>query len=416
MRFETVPLAEAEGAILAHGVRAGGKLFKKGRTLIPADLALLAASGVTTLTVARIEADECPEDAAAARIAEALTGTGLTRGAAFTGRVNLYADDHGLAVLDGAAIEAINLVDESVTVATLKPFAVVAKGDMVATIKIIPFAALERAVSTAAAEAGRAPIRIAPFTAKRAALISTQLPGQKPALLDKNRTALDIRMKELGGAVISEARVAHDAAAVAAALNAAPGEADIVFVFGASAITDRRDVIPAAIVEAGGQVVHFGMPVDPGNLLLLGERQGRPVVGLPSCARSPKLNGFDFVLQRLCADVPVAARDIMRMGVGGLLQEISSRPQARETELSIMRAPRIGAVVMAAGLSSRMGANKLLAQWRGKPLIRFAVEAATRSQAKPVIIVTGHEKEKIEAALKGLDRSASRIIRAMPRA
>jgi molybdenum cofactor cytidylyltransferase len=131
--------------------------------------------------------------------------------------------------------------------------------------------------------------------------------------------------------------------------------------------------------------------------------RGRPVVGLPSCARSPKINGFDFVLQRLFAGIEVTGQDIMRMGVGGLLQEIPSRPQPRDVEHMPLRAPRIAALVLAAGLSSRMGSNKLLQEWRGKPLLRWVVEAALASDAQPVIVVTGNEASKIQAALKGLD-------------
>ena len=102
-----------------------------------------------------------------------------------------------------------------------------------------------------------------------------------------------------------------------------------MIVFGASAITDRRDVIPAALVAAGGEIEQFGMPVDPGNLLLIGRIAGKPFLGAPGCARSAKENGFDWVLQRMLADIPVSARDIRRMGSGGLLMEIVSRPQPR---------------------------------------------------------------------------------------
>ena len=81
-------------------------------------------------------------------------------------------------------------------------------------------------------------------------------------------------------------------------------------------------MIPAAIVACGGEIDHFGMPVDPGNLMLMGRIGAVPVLGLPGCARSPKVNGFDWVLRRLLAGLPVDAADIMRMGVGGLLAEI----------------------------------------------------------------------------------------------
>jgi len=404
MRFGTVPLGEAEGAILVHSVRAGGRLIKKGRVLAREDLAQLAEGQISRVTVARLEPGDVAEDIAATRVARALAGAELRLGAAFTGRINLYAQKAGVVMLDRAKLDALNLIDESVTAATLPPYAMVAPGEMVATVKIIPFAAPQAAVEKAVATASAAPIRVEPFKAMKVALVSTELPGQKASLLDKNRSALEARLVPLTGKLIFERRVAHDSAAVAAALRAGENAgAELLLVFGASAITDRRDVIPAGIGEAGGTISHFGMPVDPGNLLLLGDLHGKPVVGLPSCARSPKVNGFDFVLQRLFAGLTVTAADLMRMGVGGLLQEIPTRPQPRDAEHAPLRAPRIAAVILAAGLSSRMGSNKLLAEWRGKPLLRWTLEAALNSDAKPVIIVTGHESAKIEAALAGLD-------------
>jgi molybdenum cofactor cytidylyltransferase len=403
MRFFNLPPAEAEGCILVHSLRAGGRLLKKGRVLGKGDVQQLLDAGISSIAVARLEAGDVPEDAAAARIASALAGGGARVGAAFTGRSNLYAANSGIVVFDPETIDAINGIDESITVATLPPFASVNPGEMIATVKIIPYAAPSAAVESASRTALGA-IRVAAFSPMRVALISTFLEGQKPALLDKNRGALDARLAPLGGQIIFERRVAHRTEPLShALLDAAAQHPDIYFVFGASAIADRRDIIPSAIVSAGGEIQHFGMPVDPGNLLLLARLNGVPAIGLPSCARSPKTNGFDFVLQRIFAGLPVSGREIMLMGVGGLLQEIPSRPQPRDAVHSTLRAPRIGAIVLAAGLSSRMGANKLLQEWRGKPLLRWTVEAALASEARPVIVVTGYEASNTEAALRGLD-------------
>jgi molybdenum cofactor cytidylyltransferase len=162
-------------------------------------------------------------------------------------------------------------------------------------------------------------------------------------------------------------------------------------------------VIPAAVEQVGGTLEHFGMPVDPGNLMLVASAQGRPVLGAPGCARSPKENGFDWILMRLLAGLPVQREDITGLGVGGLLMEIVTRPQPRAKEEK-ETAKRIAAVVLAAGRSTRMGAvNKLIADIGGKPLVRIAAEQALASKARPVIVVTGHQRDKVEAALKGLD-------------
>ena len=403
MRFGTIPVESAAGAILGHSVRAGGALFRKGRVLSGADIEALTNSGVTKVVVARLDADDMPEDEAAASIARACAGTSVRIGAAFTGRANLYADAAGLAIVDRALADDINAIDESITLATVAPFARASPRQMLATIKIIPFAtprthveAVERLLQ------GRPVIRVAPFVERRAALISTMLPGDKPSLLDKNRAALEERLQSIGSKIVIERRVPHEADALAAAIREVAG-ADPILIFGASAITDRRDVVPAAIEAAGGTIDAFGMPVDPGNLLLTARLDGATIVGLPGCARSPKLNGFDFVLWRIAAGLAVGRAEIAAMGVGGLLTEIPTRPQPRDEPLAeAARIPRIAAIVLAAGQSSRMGTNKLLSDVGGKSLVRRAAQAAADSAAISTLVVTGNGSENVRAALAGL--------------
>ena len=113
---------------------------------------------------------------------------------------------------------------------------------------------------------------------------------------------------------MAERSVPHEKAALARAIDEVlKAGAELVIVFGASAIDDRRDVIPAALEAIGGEIEHFGMPVDPGNLMLVGRAHGRPVIGAPGCARSPKENGFDWVLIRLLAGLPVSREEITGM-------------------------------------------------------------------------------------------------------
>jgi molybdenum cofactor cytidylyltransferase len=148
------------------------------------------------------------------------------------------------------------------------------------------------------------------------------------------------------------------------------------------------------------------MPVDPGNLLLLGRLGDATVLGVPGCARSLKRSGFDAVLERTCAGVPVTGPDLAAMGIGGLLDEISARPSPRDAGEHDVRAtsePRVAAIVLAAGRASRMGSNKLLAELDGMPIVRRTVTAALASQARPVVVVTGHEAAAVREALSGLD-------------
>ena len=404
MEFGKTGIEKAEGAILAHGVRVDGRLMKKGRVLTATDIANLRGAGIAAVMAARPGPDDIAEDEAARRIAARCAGPGTKLRAPFTGRANIYAETDGLALVDAASVDAVNMTDEAVTIATVAPFARVAARQMLATVKIIPFAVPRTAVEAGEKHLAKPAIAVAPFRPMRAALISTHLPETKPSLLDKNFAVMETRLHSLGSTLSFERRVPHEADAIAQAIGEARAEAcDPILIFGASAISDRKDAIPAAIVAAGGSITHFGMPVDPGNLLLMGRLQTANVIGLPSCARSPKVNGFDFVLWRIAAGLPVERNDIARMGVGGLLSEIPSRPQPRdEPGAAIPAMPKISAIILAAGLSSRMGSNKLLAMLKGKPLVRHAAETALGSGVDKVIVVTGHQSGQIRAALEGL--------------
>jgi molybdenum cofactor cytidylyltransferase len=305
--------------------------LRKGRVLEAADLAALAAEGCSRVVVARLEPGDLDENTAAARLAAALVPDpvvqGLSRSDAFTGRVNLNATGPGIVDLDAAAIHDLNRVDPAITLATLPRFCRVEAGTLVGTVKIISYgvagAAVERACSLA-----HAALTVRPVVLRHAGLILTAVPGQDPKLNAKGRRVIEARLSALGIPLQAVREVPHDEAALAGALRDLRGE--IALILTGSATSDLYDTAPQAVRAAGGTVARFGMPVDPGNLLFLGEQAGRPVLGLPGCARSPALNGADWVLERLACGVAVTGDDIAAMGVGGLLKEIPSRPQLRE--------------------------------------------------------------------------------------
>jgi molybdenum cofactor cytidylyltransferase len=245
----------------------------------------------------------------------------------FTGRVNIRASGPGVIDLDPEAIGRLNAIDPMITLATVPRWQRVVKGTMVGTVKIISYAVAEAALDAACA-AGQGALRQIGPAHRGADLIVTEISQGGASAEDKGVRAVWERVARLG---LSQGRlqiVPHEAGAVTAALRAST--ADLVLILTGSATSDIADVVPSAIGAAGGVVERFGMPVDPGNLLVLGRIGARPVIGLPGCARSPALNGADWVLERVACGVPVSSADIAGMGVGGLLKEIPTRPQPRE--------------------------------------------------------------------------------------
>jgi molybdenum cofactor cytidylyltransferase len=333
MIFGELPLAEAEGAMLAHAVAVGGARLPKGLVVDAAVLAAAAAAGLAGLWVARLEPGDVPEADAATRIADALCGPGVTLRAPVHGRVNLHAAAGGLFLPDPGRIARANGATDAVAIATLPSHTPVGAGELVATVKIIPYAlgadelaavlaAARCEADGSAADGGAAEVR--PWRAGLVAtLVQTRLPETPAKLLAKTAEVTRARLDRLGIALHEAPVVPHGISDLADALRAAGG--DLLLVAGATATSDRRDVIPAALEAAGGAVLRVGMPADPGNLLVLGRLGDATVIGLPGCARSPKRNGLDLVLELLAAGLPATAEGLSRMGVGGLLEE-SGRP------------------------------------------------------------------------------------------
>ncbi|WP_298262016.1 molybdopterin-binding protein [uncultured Litoreibacter sp.] len=325
MEFGPVPTQKALGAILAHSEQVEGGRLRKGVQLEQSHLQQLAAAGLEEVTVAQLGSDDIHEDAAALALAKALVpdeaAASLNIGAVGTGRCNLFAATAGVVQIDEGAINALNSIHPMITVSTVPQHHRMDAGGMVATVKIISYAVPEHALRLTCAAAQEA-LQLATVKLHQASYIETTLGART-----KGVDAIRGRVEALGGCMQPPVFCAHETAALCDALLQASG--DILLIMTASATSDLRDTAPSALRQAGGSVAHFGMPVDPGNLLFVGELRGKPVVGLPGCSRSPALNGADWVLERLICGIPVSAKDIMGMGVGGLLKEIPSRPQPR---------------------------------------------------------------------------------------
>ena len=405
MQFGPVALDDAQGAVLAHSARLGDGVIRKGTVLGADEIERLRRAGWQEVVVARRETGDLDEDQAARSIAAVIGGDGARIDTAFTGRVNLFAEADGLFTVDRAAVDHLNRVDDRITVATLAPFARVVAGQMVATVKIIPYAVPGDIVERVLAAVDGPVLGVRPFAPLSAHLVVTTVPGEKPGLVEKRRRAVVDRVERLGGSVRDVAAVAHRAEAVAEALrNDAARDADMVLMFGGAAMSDAADVLPAGVTMAGGDVERVGMPVDPGNLTMIARLGGKPVIGVPSCAASAKLNGFDWVLERLFAGLDVSPAAVAGLGVGGLLNEIPARTQPRlgPKPTGDAAARPVAIVVLAAGRSSRMpGGFKLLEPLHDEPVIGHVCRHALTSRADDVIVVTGHRAAEVEAALAG---------------
>lgn len=396
MRFEQVDTGNALGWSLAHSIDSRSGRLKKGTLLTQELVERLKRENINSLLAFRLDDGDIPENEAAECVARQIAGNTLKVGAPTRGRCNLYAEKAGLFIAD-RNLDDLNRLDPAVGIACLANFTSVRADQLVATIKIFPYG-LERS-RIIALGAVTVKLEVKAYDKFTASIISS---GEAMKARAYDTTA--DRLQRLNGSVTGLMDCAHTVGGIAAALRQQISEgADLILLSGLSAISDERDILPEGLKAAGGTLIQLGMPVDPGNLLMLGDLHGTIVIGIPGCAKSPKLNGFDWVLERFAAGLPLTAKIIQGMGIGGLLKEITDRPSLRAPRLETSPI-KTAAIILAAGRSSRSGENhKLLATLDKKLVIEQTVDALADAGLNETIVVTGHSAAEIAAALKDRD-------------
>lgn len=342
MKFGPARLGDAQGKILGHNVAGpdGRRLLRKGRPLSAADIETLRALGRSAVYVFEPGPEDIGEDEAARRVALAAAGPGIDAAAPSAGRANLIARERGVLRLDPERLTALNL-SEGVCLSTLPRDAAVSPRQIVATVKVIPYAVASEALARAvgAAAQGGPLLCLDPLPPRRVGLILSGSPAVASRVTRDFDAPLRSRVEALGSSVDwvefvpLEDEAGEEALAQALRRQAGAG-AGLIVLAGETAIVDRADIAPRAIERAGGEVAGFGAPVDPGNLLLVAYLGTVPVVGAPGCARSRKVNVVDWVLPRLLAGERLSRRDIAALGAGGLLEDVPERPMPRSPRLA----------------------------------------------------------------------------------
>lgn len=346
MKFGPVSLEQAQGKILGHNIAGpdGRRVFRKGKPLTAEDIDKLRQLGRETVYVAALEANDVDEDTAAKRIATAGAGDNLYLSKAITGRANIHADTLGIFRVDEERLMQINLC-EAVTLATLPNHAVVTPRKMVGTLKIIAYGIPEAVVREAevlsrqlsvSSEQAQPVLRVDALPQRKVGLILSGSPSAKEKIVRSFEKALRPRLEmwgskleQVGFIPLEDEQGEQELAQLIDDYVNRDGM-EMVLLAGETAIMDRYDIAPRAVERAGGRITCFGAPVDPGNLLMLGRYRDVPIVGAPGCSRSPKLNIVDLVIPRLLAGDYLTKLDIVRLGHGGMIEDVAERPLPRK--------------------------------------------------------------------------------------
>lgn len=300
--------------------------ISKGTTITDKHIEVFLKNNIDSIVCAKLERDDIEENKAVHEISKKIifkSKSNLMIDKPKQGRCNLISSVNGVIKFNPKQLLSINSVTDKIAVASLKNLSFVKKNQVVISIKAIPFA-INKIILNSVIEKSSNCFQILPFKNKVIHLIQTINESLPKKVIEKTILVTRNRLKNCNIDSFYEKKCEHSITELSRKIKESIDEnADIILVFGASAITDINDVIPKSLVKNGGTIQRLGMPVEPGNLMLLGKlkknNKNIPIVGMPGCARSPKENGVDWILWRLFCDLGISKKEINDMGNGGLL-------------------------------------------------------------------------------------------------
>lgn len=315
----TASAGNVEGRVLVHDL---GSDLRKGTVLSRDHLDRVRQFG--EVHVVELEPGDLHEDVAAKRLASALSAPNLEPQPPVQSQARLIAKRRGLVRVRSELVDAINALG-SLSVFTLMDGQAVAEGEEVAGCKVTPVAVPGRLIEDAeriAREQGPI-IELVPFRPLRTFVVATE--RLKPKARDLFRAAVIAKLGWYGAEVLAVREVARTPDAVAAAYReASDSKAELILFAGASAI-DPLDPAYAELTNAGGRLLQLGAPMHPGSMLWLGRLDGAAVVGVASCAGFGRSSSLDLLLPFVFAYGRADARDLLRLGHGGLIESGAGR-------------------------------------------------------------------------------------------
>ena len=330
MIFKTVQIQKCVGYILPENIFVikNGKKVKlsKGTKINQQIKNILVSNGFKQISGFLLSENDFDENKASDLIARSICTNKLNNlnyKNLNTGRSNIYSTKSGLFIYN--ANNLIKLNDNSkIAISAIRPFSKVEQNQELITAKVIPYGIDKKLLQKNSLRL-KDTFRVAPFQKKSITLIQTFDNKINEKLIVKSRNVTQKRLELCGIKKIEEIIIPHKENILCNKIQICINRnVDIILIIGSHAITHINDVIPNAIKMSGAKIIRFGIPVEPGNLLLLSKFKSSIkdiyIIGMPSCAKSPKENGLDWVLWRIICNINFKNSNINELSVGGLIK------------------------------------------------------------------------------------------------
>jgi molybdenum cofactor synthesis domain-containing protein len=311
--------------VLAHDVTRivpgefKGVAFRKGHIIREEDIPEFLKVGKQSVYVLNLSANRLHEDDAALRIANAISGEGLSWTEPREGKSTLVSTTKGLLKIDAKGLLQINKMG-NIIVSTLKNNFPCIEDQAVAATRIIPLTISRKKIERleAVAEKRGPIIRVLPYRKLKVGAVVTGTEVFRGLIPDGFDQQVRERIKSYGCDVAKKILVPDDVQEIAGAIRELKNDGfDLILTTGGLSV-DPDDVTKEGVKRAGARIIVYGTPILPGAMFLYALLENTPILGLPACVYYHHVTILDLTLPRVLAGEQITRDDVAELGHGGL--------------------------------------------------------------------------------------------------
>ncbi|ADL12012.1 molybdopterin-binding protein [Acetohalobium arabaticum] len=323
MEIKEIPVEEAVGRVVAHDMTQiipqefKGARFQKGDVIDSKDISTLKDMGKEHIYVLSLDEGTIHEDDAACQIAKKVVGKNIVLSEANEGKINLKAEQKGILKVDKDLLLDVNSIDE-ILITSSHDNIFLQAGDSLAGVRINPLTIEERKLKQFEAILGDQNLfGIEPFVDKKVGVVVTGNEVYSGRIEDEFVPTLQRKFKRWGGELLDSIIVPDEVDEITEALSNLKESGAEVLITGGGMSVDPDDLTPKGIRNTGAEIVKYGVPVLPGNKLMLAYWDGIPVLGLPACVIFEEITVFDLIYPRLLTGEEFTRNDLIELSYGG---------------------------------------------------------------------------------------------------
>lgn len=415
MRCGEFKVSQALGLRLFNAIELGRQTLSKGHALNEGDLLTLKQAGIEKIFGAVMDDDDISDVTALGILAAKLCGENVAYTVAEDGLVQMVATIAGVVINNEERVAKFNRLSPNVILNVVEPYSSVQENEIIASLQmvtpIIEQALVDEMIFKLSGNVEM--LKVAPFNYLNVGLIYTHVFDD--AAETKHFTNVVKKLvKNFNGFELvftNEYHCEHYQDSIADAIEVAiKADNEVIFILSAQPTICEQDVVPAAFNSLVEEIINLRIPQVMASDLLIAELHNKKLINLPyaydvvdtaminryikQALFSERLNKFEFDHQPTM--ILAAGKTLVEDETSGLIKAYNKEKKAKIAN--------IGAVVLAAGIGSRAGRNKLMIEMAdGEPMFMRAVKAAMASKASPVFVVTGYHDEEMQEYLDKVD-------------